>query len=360
MNQRQSEQQQFELSGENLIVGDVEHCPIDPEQLALTTSNSPYVVETFNSGLTAEVFRVRFEGKDYTLKKKRPQAKVHNLDGHYSFLNEVQRRADFQQRKDNPVTAETFDNIVTTVYADYRLGIILSDWIEGEPVRTISVKVLEQLFSTLTACEQIGLFEWDLCAGNLLLDSNDKLWLFDFGYMYRFDPLTELNSNGMEDPLFQFCERFETRFLSGWLLEQGYSDSQSLALFRKVKRQALKALVVQCDWLQSQGASSQVLEAKLKQITDYKAALASDRQLKLLFQQEMFRSHVLDIEDDLSGKSCTPTTLKRVEAVLSMIDEGYSALKEQGALFYHNQGKSQSDLTDSYRDALDLVKQYQI
>lgn len=360
MNQRQKQQQQFESSGENLVVGMIEHCPLDPQQLALTTSDSPYVVETFQSGLTAEVYRLRFAGKDYTLKKKRPQAKVQNLDGQFSFLNEVQRRADFQQRKDNPTTAEAFANIVTTVYADYRLGIILSDWIEGESVSTISSSMLEQLFSTLTACERIGLFEWDLCAGNLLIDGDDKLWLFDFGYMYRFDPLTELNSNGMNDPLFQCCERFETRFLSGWLLEHGESYHQSLAIFSQVKRHALAALLEQCHWLRQQGASEQVLQAKQQQADLYRAALASEQQLERLYQVEMFRSHVLDIEDDLGGKSCTPTTVKRVEAVLSMINDVYPALKEQGALFYQNQGKSQSELIDAYQHILSLVKQYQL
>lgn len=360
MNQRQKEQQQFELSGENLVVGEMENCPIDLEQLASTTSDSPYVVETFQSGLTAEVFRLRFAGKDYTLKKKRPVAKVQNLDGQFSFLNEVQRRADLQRHKDNPATSDAFECIVPTVYADYRLGIILSDWIEAEPISKITHSLLEQLFSTLTACERIGLFEWDLCAGNLLVDANGKLWLFDFGYMYRFDPLNELNSNGMSDPLFELCERFETRFLSGWFLEQGYSISQSLSVYRKVKRQALKALTLHFEWLQNQNASKPVLMAKRQQITDYQIALANERKLKQLFEVEMFRSHVLDIEDDLAGRSCTPTTIKRVEAVLAMIKDAYPMLNEKGALFYHNHGKNQAELIDSYQTALSLVKQYQI
>ena len=29
--------------------------------------------------------------------------------------------------------------------------------------------------------------EWDLCSGNLLVDRQEQLWLFDFGYMYPFD-----------------------------------------------------------------------------------------------------------------------------------------------------------------------------
>ncbi|KJY81882.1 phosphotransferase [Vibrio galatheae] len=360
MNQRQLAQQQFEQSGENLVVGSLQACPLSPEQLAQTTADCDYVVETFNSGLTAEVFRIRVDGRDYTLKKKRPTARVSNLDGHYSFLNEVQRRFDIQQQKDDPSSAADFECIVSTVYADYHLGIIVSDWIEGEPVKQVSSSLLSQLFSTLSACERIGLFEWDLCAGNLLVDEQHKLWLFDFGYMYRFEPLNELNSNGLDAPLFNFCERFETRFLSGWLLDKELSHSEALAVFKNVKHEALRVLLQQLRWLKNNGASVAVMQAKQALIDTYQQALESQTKLESLFQLEMFRSHVLDIEDDLDGKSCTPITIKRVETVLNTITEHYAELKQQGGLFYHNQGKTQQALIDAYRGKLDLVIQYQL
>ncbi|CAE6953928.1 serine threonine protein kinase [Vibrio sp. B1FLJ16] len=360
MNQRQQQQLYFEQSGKNLIVGNIDDCPIPPEQLAITTGESPYVIEAFQSGLTAEVFRVRFEGKDYTLKKKRPEAKVKNLDGQLSFLNEVQRRSDLQKRKDCPDTTVDFECIVPTVYADYRLGIILSDWLEGDPVSAVSSSFLYQLFSTLSACEKVGLFEWDLCSGNLLIDSDQKLWLFDFGYMYPFDPLTELNSDGLNAPIFQFCERFETRFLSGWLVNHRGSHQESLAQFKNVKQEALNILLEQSRWLRKHNASKAVIQAKEAQIAKYQAALQDKESLENLFLLEMFRSHVLDIEDDLDGKSCTATTLKRVNTVLEMINEHYDLLKSQGALFYHNEGKTKSELIDDYQEKLALVEKYQL
>jgi len=360
MNQRQLQQQEFDLSGSNLIVGRAKQCPISPELLAATTVDSDYVVDTFQSGLTAEVFRVRFDGKDYTLKKKRSEAKVKNLDGQYSFLNEVQRRFDIQKQKDDPRSAHDFECIVSTVYADYRLGIILSDWIEGEPITQVSSSILSQLFSTLSACEKIGLFEWDLCGGNLLLDDNQKLWLFDFGYMYPFKPLSELNSNGLEAPMFNFCERFETRFLSGWLLENNFSYSESLEIFKKVKYEALNGLALQLKWLINNGADTEVITAKELLANQYQQAVENEDDLKSLFRLEMFRSHVLDIEDDLDGKSCTQTTIRRVDLVLSMIHEHYADLKQQGGFFYQNEGKSKLELIDTYRKKLSLVQQYQI
>lgn len=212
MNLRQQQQQAFDRSGEPLIVGDVSHCPLPPETLAALGPDSPYVVQVYGSGLTGEVYRLRIAGKEYNLKKRRAVAGVANLNGQLSFLNEVQCRQALQRLKDNPVTAPRFTHIVPTLYADYRLGILLSPWIDGELIHQLTPTLIAQLFTTLEACEEQGLMEWDLCRGNLLVDRQAQLWLFDFGYMYPFDPLREFNSNGLADPLFHFVERFETRF----------------------------------------------------------------------------------------------------------------------------------------------------
>ncbi|HDM8175544.1 TPA: phosphotransferase [Vibrio harveyi] len=360
MNQRQLQQQAFDLSDQNLIVGNVDQCPLPPEILAFTTANSEYVVETFESGLTAQVFHIRVGGRDYTLKKKRPQAKVQNPDGQYSFLNEVQRRLDFQTQKDNPNLTEDFKHIVETVYADYRLGIIVSDWIEGSPIQALTEDLLGQLFSTLFVCERSGLFEWDLCSGNLLVDKQGQLKLFDFGYMYRFDPLREFNSNGMHDPLFDACERFETRFLSGWLLEQDYSRKEAMQLFKNVKQQGFKMLEYKRDWLVQNDAVPEIVERVQTSMEKIQTALKSDAELEHLFTLEMFRSHVLDIEDDLDGKSCTPTTIKRVQFVLDMLQQHYGLLVEGGALFYQNAAKSKAELIQTYQEKHELVLQYQL
>ncbi|GAM58906.1 hypothetical protein JCM19231_4170 [Vibrio ishigakensis] len=345
MNERQLQQQKFDLSGESLVVGNIDECPLSPEQLALTTAESDYVIESFDSGLTAEVFHIRVEGRDYTLKKRRPQAKVQNPDGQYSFLNEVQRRADFKAVEHNP----DFRHIVKTIYADYRLGIIVSEWIEGSHIKALNQDLLKQLFTTLLACERIGLFEWDLCAGNLLVDRDEQLMLFDFGYMYPFNSTSEFNSNGIADSLFDACERFETRFLSGWLLENDLSEEEALSIFKMVKEQALDMFQQKREWLQTSGGKTKVILHMNAVIDKYEQALVSENKLMSLFKSEMFRSHVLDIEDDLDGQSCTRTTIKRVDFVLNMLEQNYDFLLQSGSLFYQNQGKSQAELLNDYQ-----------
>ena len=348
MNLRQQQQQAFDRSGEPLIVGNVSHCPLPPETLAALGPDSPYVVQVYGSGLTGEVYRLRIAGKEYNLKKRRAVAGVANLNGQLSFLNEVQRRQALQQLKDDPVTAPRFTHIVPTLYADYRLGILLSPWIDGEPIHQLTPPLIAQLFTTLEACEEQGLMEWDLCSGNLLVDRQEQLWLFDFGYMYPFDPLREFNSNGLADPLFHFVERFETRFFFSWLMTRIPDAEQQLAQYREMKRLAVESYRRKLVWLRARRADPLVL-AHFQQLTArWESALADPAALSRLFAVEAFRSHVLDIEDDLHGQSCTLLTLQRIDWVINQLEQHYRFIADDGGLFYDNVGKSQQALLSSY------------
>lgn len=319
MNERQKTQKAFDQSGQELIVGERDRCPIPPEDLAAITPNSPHVVKVIDSGLTAEIFHLKFGDNEYTLKRKRHTAKVDNLDGQYSFLNEVQRRDDFEQFKTDPELNPHFAHIVETIYANYRLGIILSPWIEGQHIHDLTPHLIQQLFFTLQACEEQGLMEWDLCAGNLLVDKNEKLWLFDFGYMYSFAPLLEWNSNGLSDPLFHAAERVETRFFFGWLLDKKIPFEEQLKIYRRLKEGCTESYQHKCDWLKKNGAIPEVIDHFESLLKHWLHALKDEQRFQQLFKLEAFRSHVLDIEDDLHGKTCTPLTLNRINHVLETL-----------------------------------------
>ena len=357
---RQQAQLAFVSSGVDLVVGNVQACPLPPAELAALTLDSPYVVEHFGAGLTAQVLHLCIEGVHYTLKQKRSESLVRNVDGQTSFLNEVQRRADFTRLKSDPAWAGRFDHIVPTFYASLHQGIILSPWLPGKPLNHFDTAIFRQILETAVACEEAGLMEWDLCPGNILEDSG-HIWLFDFGYMYSFDPLTQFNSNGLSDPLFHACERFETRNFFGWLLRQeGVNPLPALALYRELKVVALDLYRQKLDWLTARGASQQVLTWVQSFITRWQQALASEEDLANLFELENFRSQVLDIEDDLHGKSCTAFTLRRLDFVEQCIRERFDVLQEGGALFYDNAGRSQKELLTLYAHKRQLVLQYQL
>jgi len=344
---RQQAQLAFAASGANLVVGEASACPLPPAALAALTPADPCVVEQFSGGLTARVLHLCIDGVHYTLKQRREEALVRNIDGQTSFLNEVQRRADFTRLKADPAWAGRFDHIVPTLYADYRQGIILSPWLPGQAPTQLNADLFDQLLSTMVACEEAGLMEWDLCPGNLLLDQG-FLWLFDFGYMYPFDPLQHLNSNGLSDPLFHACERFETRFFFGWLLNQALPMAQQLALYRQLKQVALAHYASKRAHLAARGATAPVLAWLDEIMARWQQALGSEAALAACFELEAFRSHVLDIEDDLHGQSCTATTLARIDFVCQALTQRHAALAAGGALFYDNAGRDQASLLALY------------
>jgi hypothetical protein len=328
--QRQAAQLEFLARGAELEVGSRHDCPLPPEQLAATTGDEPYVVRGLSGGLTAHVYRLRAGSRDWTLKRARTPALVDNVDGRTSFLNEIQRRADFARLKAE--AAPGLDAIVDTTYASLRQGVLLSPWIEGEIVRRWDERRLGQVIAAAVACASAGLFEWDLSPGNIL-DDGRRIRLFDFGYMYRFDPLHQFNSagHGTDSPQFHPVERFETRNLFGHLLElerQGGSAT-ALALFRLEKEIAVEAYRRLGADLATRGASASVLEWLATTVARWRSALSGD--LAALYLAEGWRSHSLDLEDDLRGRSCTPATLARVDWLLDALRRHHAQLAATGA-----------------------------
>ena len=347
---RQQEQLAFLAGGAELEVGSPDVCPLPVEQLEAVRGDEPWVREVFDGGLTARVFRIHAAGRDWTLKKARARAGVHNVDGQTSFLNEIQRRADLMRLKSEPGGVQRFAGIVDTQYASLRRGILLSPWIEGAVAQTWDERSLGQLFEQLVELYLAGLFEWDLCPGNIL-DDGRQLMLFDFGYMYRFDPLTQFNSagDGTSEPMFHPVERFETRNFCAWLLEmeQKQGASAALAAFRREKAVALPLYERLCAALAERAARPAMLARFDALATRWRAALRGDA--AALYLAENWRAHVLDLSDDLHGQSCTPMTLRRADWLLATLREHFDALVALAALFGPDRGRSQAELLADYQ-----------
>jgi len=341
--ERQQAQLAFLASGADLEVGRAEDCPLPTDALVAIHERSPEVVQAFPGGLTARVYRLRAGGRDWTLKLARRPALVENVDGQTSFLNELQRRADFLRLQVEPGGRERFAAIADTTYGSLRRGLLLSPWIEGRTAAEWDERRLRALFDALAELWLAGLFEWDLCPGNLL-DDGRRIRLFDFGYMYRFDPLAEPNPNGWDGPVFHPAERFETRNLFDALLalEAARGAAAALALFRLEKEIALATYRRLGEALRAKGASPRVL-GWLGAIADrWAAALAGD--LAPLHLAEGWRSHRLDVLDDLSGHACTPRTLARLGWLRAAARAHHAALSRAGALLWDDAARSQGEL----------------
>lgn len=358
---RQARQLEFTAGDEPLVVGTPQGLPWPAASLAALKGDEPAVVQRIEGGLTARVFRLRGHGQDWTLKRARDQALVRNVDGQTSFLNEVQRRADLQALKAQPGGTERWAALVDTRYASFREGIILSPWIEGQHIEHWGERQLVQLLRTACALWCEGLFEWDLCPGNIL-DDGQQLRLFDFGYMYRFDPLRHFNSagTGADEPLFHPAERFETRNYSGVLLNMAHADGQdaALAAFRLEKAIALEAYRRMRSEIATRGATPVVLGWLDHIIQRWASALQGSAES--LYWAEGWRSHRLDLDDDLRGRTCTPMTLRRVDWLLDALQRQHPALLDAGAFFWGDEHKARSDLVDELALQREQARRWQV
>jgi hypothetical protein len=356
--QRHLAQDAFLAGGQDLVIGKLADCPLPPAELAALTADSPYVVRRIESGLTAYVYQLRIEGRDYALKQARPACLVQNKDGQTSFLNELQRRADMAA-----LVAQQggFACIIPALYGSLAEGFIVSPWVSGRSDIAWDERTLTQVFDSGRELVENGLFEWDYCPGNLIDDGN-RVWLFDFGYNYRFDPLTQFNSAGHGDdvPLFHLAERFETRNFFAHLLtlEQTTGQDAALASFRLEKQVALATYECLRAKLAQRGAVPRVLAWLDGIMAGWRRALAGD--LGALYLKEGWRSHSMDLDDDLRGQTCTPRTLARCDWLLATLDQHFDALQATQALLHDDVGCDRATLLARYRQHRLQAEAFQI
>lgn len=319
---RQARLLQMLENKEEIRIGRERDCPLPLAQLLRLTEDHPDVLQVYRHGLTAEVFHLKVEGHHWCLKRRRQDSLVANVDGQTAFLTELERRREIESLRELHPTI--LSHVVCTSFGSARAGVLVSPWLRGDPVKRLDRRNLAQMLAVEAELARWGWFDWDPSPGNLL-DDGQQISVFDFGYMWPFDPCHEFNSNGLADPGFHVPERLETRTLSGLWLD----EADPLPLFRHWRELCLAWAGDELQYLHREGASPAVL-ARLQTLQgEWRAALASDEALAANWWRDMYRSHRLDIDDDLSGKSCGPLTLRRLDWLLRAVSDHYPALVDR-------------------------------
>jgi hypothetical protein len=347
---RQQANLAFIASGAEFAFGDVSALPMPVAELRALTADSPGVQVIHEGGLTAEVICLHRSGRRWAVKRARAECLVRNPDGETSFLNELQRHAE--------LAPLGLPGVVAPVYGSLRAGLVVSPWIEGRHPGVLDERQARTLLATGCALVEHGFFEWDYSAGNLL-DDGGRLWLYDFGYCYRFDPLTQLNSagHGRDCPQFHLAERIEGRHLFGALLDAG-SDDEALPHFLRFKRLAIEAYDALVERLVRRGATSLVLNHYRGLAAHWREGLAHspDR----LYLADAWQAHRGDLDDDLRGRSCTPRTLRRAQWLQRAWVAQGAVLRAAGALAREDASLADDALLSRLR-ALELeVQRYQL
>ena len=319
---RQQANLAFMASGAEFAFGDETALPLPVADLQALDANSAGVEALHDGGLTAEVLCLNHAGRRWAVKRARAECRVHNPDGQTSFLNELQRHAE--------LAPLALPGVIAPVYGSLRAGLVVSPWIAGRHPGVLDERQARSLLDTGCALIEQGFFEWDYSAGNLL-DDGERLWLYDFGYCYRFDPLTQLNSagDGRDCPQFHLAERIEGRHLFGALLDAG-SDDAALPHFIAFKRRAIQAYDALVERLARRGAASLVLNHYRGLAAHWREELAHAP--ARLYLADAWQAHSSDLEDDLRGRSCTPRTLRRARWLQRALREHGPSLRASGAL----------------------------
>lgn len=308
--QRQQGAQAWLASGRELILGDARRLPCAPEALAALTPTSPGVLRHVASGLTGDVYELRLGGQHLAVKVARAESRVRNVDGETAFLNELLRHQELVAARDAGVA---LPGILHAHYGSLQHRVLVTPWVDGGPPDLSDARVLRQLLDTGVHLHLAGHFEWDWSPGNLL-DDGQQVWLFDFGYQYRFDPLTQLNSagDGLACPRHHLVERLGARCVFAALLDTESTLGLEAAVrqFETFQGLGLAAMQGLHDALAQRGASAAVLDTLRTWHARAAAALARDA--GTAYVCEGWVAHAADVRDDLHGQSCGPRTLQRL------------------------------------------------
>jgi hypothetical protein len=314
--------------------------PLPVATLQALTAQSPGVQALHDGGLTAEVFCLHHAGRRWAVKRARAECRVRNDDGRTSFLNELQRHAE--------LAPLPLPGIAKPVYGSLRAGLLVSPWINGRHPGVLDERQARTLLEAACALVEHGCFEWDFSAGNLL-DDGERVWLYDFGYCYRFDPLTQFNSagDGSTHPRHHPAERIEGRHLFGALLDAG-SDEDALSAFIAFKHLAVQAYEALAERLAARGASPAVLAHYRGLAARWRAALAANP--AHLYLADAWQAHSSDLADDLHGRSCTPRTLRRARWLQQALRRHAALLRAAGALAPEDAALGDEALLARYRE----------
>jgi hypothetical protein len=112
--------------------------------------------------------------------------------------------------------------------------------------------------------------------------------------------------------------------------------------------------------LAARGAHQRILAWLHALVYAWHTALRSETALQRLYQKEGWRSHMLDLMDDLSGQSCTPTTLERADWLLAALETGFAQMQKDEAFLWDDRGQTQTTLIARYRMRREQAQAYLI
>lgn len=177
--------------------------------------------------------------------------------------------------------------------------------------------------------------------------------------MYPYNPLVHYNSDGKCNPVFHLAERLETRSLNQYLIDlESVDTTKALNVFKTEKQEAINIYVEKLKWLELLKADNEIITWQRKFIDDWEYGLMSNEKLKDLYDLEMVRSLNLDIQDDISGKSCTTNTIKKADKLLEIINLNFDIVKQSDLIQSPGKNITQGEMLKRHYQIKKTIEKY--
>ena len=319
------------------------------------------IVGTPVEGTDGIIYKIRNKhAKEFALKVKKQK---YMLETHEEnpYNHELEIRRQLYNRR--------IKGIIPTIYASTKDGILLSEWNTGCFIENqlpskggINKEKIESALNVLLELEMKGFFDWYVNINNILY-VEDEAYLFDFGYMYTFDVLTEFNPNGIKEPYFSMFQIYQDKHLMHYVtrLEKLSQKKVAFDIYRAYITLLEKAYDKKIATLLKLGSASYIINENKRKQAFIRKVLMQDSNtaytLKSQYIIDKYRSHKLNIESNRRGKYYNNIFLTRCHLMIELIEESYEMLKINDAFLWEDIGYKKEKLLENYQnyisDALD-------
>ena len=94
-------------------------------------------------------------------------------------------------------------------------------------------------------------------------------------------------------------------------------------------------------------------------INHWRLGVSSPTALEGIYLWKVF-AHLLDINDDLSGKTCTPMTLKRINKIKDILSNQFEVLEKLDGFLFEDKNKTKAQLIERTAKQQQDALNYQI
>jgi len=303
-------------------------------------------------GVSGIVYRLNKKQNLYALKVLKPEQTNKGIKK--AFLNEIKIR--------KALKGYDIPGIIKTYAYSRELCFIISQWIDGEPVKWnspykggLTPGRIYNTLDTLCKFELAGFFDWDININSIIYEDSMP-WIFDFGYTQRFYPSKKFNPSKKNLSFFSMFELFRDKHLIHYItrLERSGREQLGKALYRYYCYNVPEFYEKKIAGLEKMKAKREIVNYAVEQKNYYERY--NSRFFDEYYAVDRYRSFKVNIDTNLIGKFFTEMFIVRCEYMIGIIKKFYSLLNEKNCLLFDDKDSTEQEIIDKYSEYIKIAK----